>query len=199
MGCGREMVTALSRFLTYNSGKNHSEAISMKKFPSVRRWLSVGMLSAMLGTAMPPAAQAQRPIYLRDLECVTVWQGYTNIFTSGADISIGRELYTSFMSTGPVGITCRLPGGPGTVEIQYGVPDRSSKPPAIIQVYVDGSEVARQEGESGKINTLLVDVSNGQSLAIDINCSRQENCRDHQRYHFFKFHLNPGASSPGSR
>ncbi|WP_156331992.1 hypothetical protein [Planktothricoides sp. SR001] len=167
----------------------------MKKFPSVRRWLSMGMLSAMLGTAMPPAAQAQRPIYLRDLECLIVWHsGWP--FSSGADISIGRELYTSIMSTNPVGITCRLPGGPGTVEMQYGIPDGSKQPPAIIQVYVDGSEVARHEGESGKINTFLVDVSNGRSLAIDINCSRKENCSSN--YHFLRFHLNPGASSPGS-
>ncbi len=169
----------------------------MKKFPSVRRWLSMGMLSAMLGTAMPPAAQAQRPIYLLDLECVTVWRSSWAL-SSGADISIGRELYTSIMRTTPVGITCRLPGGPGTVEIQYGVPDTSRLPPALIQVYVDGSEVARQEGEQGKISTLLVDVSNGRSLAIDINCSRKENCGSYA-YHFLRFHLNPGASSPGSR
>ncbi len=167
----------------------------MKKFPSVRRWLSMGMLSAMLGTAMPPAAQAQRPIFIFDLSCVYVW-GSSYGRSSGADISIGRELYTSIMSAYPFGITCRLPGGPGTVEIQYGVPDTSSAPPALIQVYVDGSEVARQEGEQGKVSTFLVDVSNGRSLAIDIKCSRKENC---SAYHFFKFHLNPGASSPGSR
>ncbi len=171
----------------------------MKKFPSVRRWLSMGMLSAMLGTAMPPVAQAQRPIYLLDLECVTVWHSFsTRPFREGSDISIGRELYTSIMKTNPVGITCRLPGGPGTLEIQYGVPDTSRLPPALIQVYVDGSEVARQEGEQGKISTLLVDVSNGRSLAIDINCARKDNCSA-SGYHFFKFHLNPGASSPGSR
>jgi len=193
MGCGREMVTALSRFLTYNSGKNHSEAISMKKFPSVRRWLSMGMLSAMLGTAMPPAAQAQRPIFIFDLSCVFV-RGSSSL-GDGQDISIGRELYTSIFYKSPFGITCRLPGGPGTLEIQYGVPDTSKQPPALIQVYVDGSEVARHEGEQGKISTFLVDVSNGRSLAIDVNCSRKENCG---RYHFFKFHLNPGASSPGS-
>ncbi|WP_354636082.1 hypothetical protein [Planktothricoides raciborskii] len=103
------------------------------------------------------------------------------------------------MTISPFEITCRLPGGPGTLEIQYGVPDTSKLPPAIIQVYVDGSEVARHEGESGKINTFLVDVSNGRSLAIDLNCSRQENCEYSGSYHFFKFHLNPGASSPGSR
>jgi len=169
----------------------------MKKFPSVRQWLSVGMLSAMLGTAMPPAAQAQRPIFIFDLSCVDVWGRSHQI--DGKDISIGRELYTSIMYMRPFGITCRLPGGLGTLEIQYGVPDTSRTPPAIIQVYVDGSEVARHEGESGKINTLLVDVSNGQSLAIDINCSRKDDCGNSAFYHFFKFHLNPGASSPGSR
>lgn len=156
----------------------------------------MGMLSAMLGTAMPPAAQAQRPIFIFDLSCVRIW-GVNHLYYDGSDISIGRELYTSIMTAFPLGITCRLPGGPGTIEIQYGVPDTSKQPPALIQVYVDGSEVARHEGEEGKVNTFLVDVSNGRSLAIDINCSRKENCNG--RYHFFKFHLNPGASSPGSR
>jgi len=169
----------------------------MKKFPSVRRWLSMGMLSAMLGTAMPPAAQAQRPIFIFDLPCVEIWGDINQI--DGADISIGRELYTSIMYMRPFGMTCRLPGGPATLEIQYGVPDTSSTPPAIIQVYVDGSEVARHEGEEGKINTFLVDVSNGRSLAIDLNCARKDNCGYFAFYHFFKFHLNPGASSPGSR
>lgn len=145
------------------------------------------------------SSPSQRPIYLLDLECVTVWHSFSRRpFLEGADISIGRELYTSIMNTNPVGITCRLPGGPGTVEIQYGVPDTSRLPPAPIQVYVDGSEVARQEGEQGKISTLLVDVSNGRSLAIDINCARKDNCNG-SGYHFFRFHLNPGASSPGSR
>jgi hypothetical protein len=152
------------------------------------------MLSAMLGSAMPPVAQAQRPIYIFDLSCV--WVRGTTLLGDGADISIGRELYTSIFYKGSFEITCRLPGGPGTIEIQYGVPDTSNTPPAIIQVYVDGSEVARHEGESGQVNTFLVDVSNGRSVAIDLNCSRKENCG---YYHFFKFHLNPGASSPGSR
>jgi hypothetical protein len=173
----------------------YCQRIFMKKFTSIRRWLSMGMLSAMLGTAMPPVAQAQRPIFIFDLSCVRIWGSGPG---RGEDISIGRELYTSIMTASAFEITCRLPGGPGTIEIQYGVPDTSDRPPALIQVYVDGSEVARQEGEQGKISTLLVDVSNGRSLAIDLNCSRKDNCRG-PGYHFFKFHLNPGARSPGSR
>jgi hypothetical protein len=45
---------------------------------------------------------------------------------------------------------------------------------------------------------MLVDVSNGKSLALDISCSRAKIVTEGLIY-FFKAQIEPGASSPGSR
>lgn len=93
--------------------------------------------------------------------------------------------------------TCKLPGGRASLRLEYGVGDSDEISPPKIDVYVDGNQVASQVGKVGRINTMLVDVSNGKSLSLDISCSTAKNCNN-RNYHFFKFQLVPGASSPGS-
>jgi len=102
------------------------------------------------------------------------------------------------MSVPEAGWTCKLPGGRASLRLEYGVDDQSEIAPPKIEVYVDGNQVASQVGKPGRINTMLVDISNGKSLYIDISCSTEKNC-NRRRYHFFKFQIEPGASSPGSR
>ena len=164
------------------------------------RWLSglflAGMLCVMLGTVGAQVAQAQREIYIFELNCVK--RGSSIYWTTSKDVSIARQIYTSILTASPFGLTCRLPGGRASLRIEYGVSDQDSKPPAKIDVYVDGNQVASQVGKAGQVNSLLVDVSNGKSLAIDVSCSRATNCNDGY-YYFFWFHVIPGASSPGRR
>ena len=164
------------------------------------RWLSglfsAGVLSFTLATVGAQVAQAQREIYIFELNCVRRWNSYYD--TNQKDVSIAREIYTSILEAQPLGITCRLPGGPASLRIEYGVSDRDSKPPAKIDVYVDGNQVASPVGKAGQVNSVLVDVSNGKSLAIDVSCSRATNC-DNGLYYFFWFHIIPGASSPRRR
>ena len=166
------------------------------------RWLSglfsAGVLSFTLATVGAQVAQAQRPIFLLELNCVKRWgESYQE---QSRDVSIGREIYTSrlLIWLSGAGWTCRLPGGRASLRIEYGVSDQDSKPPAQIDVYVDGNQVASQVGKAGQVNTMLVDVSNGKSLAIDISCSRATNCYT-GAYYFFWLAIVPGASSPGSR
>ena len=165
------------------------------------RWLSglfsAGVLSFTLATVGAQVALAQRQIHILDLNCVRRWSGGPS-YSKSTDVSIAREIYTSILQTEPFGITCRLPGGRASLRIEYGVRDQDSKPPAKIDVYVDGNEVDSQVGKAGQVNTMLVDISNGKSLAIDISCSRATNCGNGW-YYFFWFHIIPGASSPGSR
>jgi hypothetical protein len=167
------------------------------------RWLSglfsAGVLSFTLATVGAQVAQAQRPIFLLELNCVNRW-GQNYYQEQSRDVSIGREIYTSRLLIWErgVGWTCRLPGGRASLRIEYGVSDQDSKPPAQIDVYVDGNQVASQVGKEGRVNTMLVDVSNGKSLAIDISCSRATNCYT-GAYYFFWLAIVPGASSPGSR
>ena len=164
------------------------------------RWLSgllsAGVLSFSLATVGAQVAQAQRRIHIFDLNCVGRWGSSPSV--QQRDVSIGRELYTSILRTDPFGFTCKLPGGRASLRLEYGVSDNDNKPPAKIDVYVDGNQVASQIGKEGRVNTMLVDVSNGKSLAIDINCSRATNCNNGY-YYFFTFHLEPGATSPGGR
>ena len=162
--------------------------------------ISAGVLSFTLATVGAQVAQAQREIYIFELNCVTRWS--SRYYTESTDVSIARQIYTSILKAEPFGLTCRLPGGPASLRIEYGVREQDSKPPAKIDVYVDGNQVASQVGKAGQVNTMLVDVSNGKSLAIDINCSRATNCgngRGADYYYFFWFHLIPGAGSPGKR
>lgn len=166
------------------------------------RWLSglflAGMLCVMLGTVGAQVAQAQRPLHILDLQCIFT-SGNTNFLRrEPTDISIGRQLHTSIMKVQQLSVTCRLPGGRASLRLEYGVSDQDQISPPKIEVYVDGNQVASQVGKPGRINTMLVDVSNGRSLALDISCSTEKNCNN-RYYHFFKFNFEPGASSPGGR
>lgn len=165
------------------------------------RWLSglflAGMLCVMLGTIGAQVAQAQRPIPLLDLQCVKrsgSWGAYQS------DISVGRQIYTSVLYIDPdTTLTCRLPGGPASLRFEFAIPDTSSAPPARIDVYLDGNQVASRTGDKGKVNTMLVNISNGKSLAVEVFCARATNCSSRNSYYFMKAQIEPGASSPGSR
>src|SRR4028119_1286664 len=175
------------------------------------RWLSglfsAGVLSFTLATVGAQVVQAQRPIHILDLQCLITRGmralggpnsgGLAELYRGPTDISIGRQLYTSIMSVPEAGWTCKLPGGRASLRLEYGVDDQSEILPPKIDVYVDGNQVASQVGKPGRINTMLVDISNGRSLSLEISCSTAKNCGD-RNYHFFKFQIEPGASSPGS-
>ena len=172
------------------------------------RWLSglfsAGVLSFTLATVGAQVAQAQRPIHILDLKCI-VTGGYLNNWgdlqyfeRKPTDLVIGRQIYTSIMSVREASWTCKLPGGRASLRLEYGVDDRSEISPPQIEVYVDGNRVASEVGKPGRINTMLADISNGKSLSLDISCSTARNCNN-RSYFFFKFHIEPGASSPGSR
>ena len=173
------------------------------------RWLSglfaAGVLSFTLATVGAQVAQAQRPIHILDLQCLVTRGMRLNssdgplyhLYRGPIDLSIGRQLYTSIMKVREAGWTCKLPGGRASLRLEYGVDDQSEILPPKIEVYVDGNQVASQVGKPGRINTMLVDISNGRSLSLDISCSTAKNCGD-RNYHFFKFQIEPAASSPGS-
>lgn len=172
------------------------------------RWLSglfaAGVLCVMLGTVGAQVAQAQRPMHILDLQCLVTGGyltnlGYLQYFErKPTDLVIGRQIYTSIMSVREASWTCKLPGGRASIRLEYGVDDQSEISPPKIEVYVDGNQVASQVGKPGRVNTMLEDISNGKSLSLDITCSTAKNCNQ-RSYHFFKFQIEPGASSPGRR
>jgi hypothetical protein len=65
----------------------------MKRVRWLSGLLSAGVLSFTLATVGAQVAQAQRPIFLLELNCVHRWgQNYQE---QSRDVSIGREIYTS--------------------------------------------------------------------------------------------------------
>ncbi len=180
----------------------------MKRVRWLSGLLSAGVLSFTLATVGAQVAQAQRPIHILDLQCLVTEGaialggpnsgGLAYLYRGPTDLSIGRQLHTSIMSVTEAGWNCKLPGGRASLRLEYGVDDQSEISPPKIEVYVDGNQVASQVGKPGRINTMLVDISNGRSLSLEISCSTAKNC-NRRRYHFFKFQIEPGASSPGSR
>ncbi len=166
------------------------------------RWLSglfaAGVLSFTLATVGAQVAQAQRPIPLTDLQCVKRSGSWG---PDQRDISVGRQIYTTVIYIDPsTTFTCRLPGGPATLRFEFAITDTSPAPPARIDVYVDGNQVASRTGDKGKVHTMLVNISNGKSLAIEVFCARATNCNSRgDTYWFMKAQIEPGASSPGGR
>jgi hypothetical protein len=169
------------------------------------RWLSglfsAGMLSFTLATVGAQVAQAQRPISLADLKCVNLSGRWGSNLE---DISVGREIYTSVLYIKPdTKMTCRLPGGPASLRLEFAIPDTSNAPPVRIDVYVDGNQVASRTGDRGKVHTMIVDISNGRSLGLEVFCARATNCSygpdGSTVYRFMKAQIEPGARSPGSR
>ncbi|HAO12899.1 MAG TPA: hypothetical protein DCQ51_17440 [Planktothrix sp. UBA8407] len=168
------------------------------------RWLSgvlsLGMLSFTLATVGTQVAHAQRAIPWSDMNCQV--QGWWRNLRE--DIVIGRELYTSVLRIYPgTSLTCKLPGGQASLRLEFVIPE--TKAPIQLDVYVDGNQVASRTGKNGKLHTMLVDVSNGKSLSLDIDCAEATGCIDHgglrnimDGYNFIKFQIEPGASSPGS-
>ena len=167
----------------------------MKRVRWLSGLLSAGVLSFTLATVGAQVAQAQRPIPLEDLQCVKR-SGYWN--SNQRDISVGRQIYTSILYINPdTALTCRLPGGPASLRLEFAIPDTENSPPARIDVYVDGNQVASRTGDKGKVHTMLVNISNGKSLAVEVFCARATNCNN--SYYFMKAQIEPGASSPGGR
>jgi len=168
----------------------------MKRVRWLSGLLSAGMLSFTLATVGAQVAQAQRPIPLEDLQCVN---RSGNWRTHKQDISVGRQIYTTVLYINPdTALTCRLPGGPASLRLEFAIPDDKERAPIKIDVYVDGNQVASRIGDKGKVHTMFVDVSNGKSLALEVSCARATNCRD-WAYYFMKAQLEPGARSPGGR
>ena len=167
----------------------------MKRVRWISGLLSAGVLSFTLATVGAQVAQAQRPIPLTELKCVNI-SGYWS--STLQDISVGREIYTSVLYINPnTKMTCRLPGGPASLRLEFAIPDTSNAAPARIDVYVDGNQVASRTGDQGTVHTMIVDISNGRSLGLEVFCARATNCGG--SYFFMKAQIELGARSPGSR
>jgi hypothetical protein len=167
----------------------------MKRFRLLSRLLSAGMLSAMLGTLAAQVAQAQSSIALLKLCMIR-----SGTFSVGSrDISVNGYLYISTLQIHPnTALTCRLPGGPASLLLEFAIPDTENYPPVKINVYVNGYQVASRIGDRGKVHTMLVDISNGKSLVVEVFCATSCDPIGIE-YHFIKAQIDPRIRAPRSR
>ena len=177
-----------------------SSMVVMKQVRSVSKLLVGGILSLALGALGIQAAQAQRPFFLMDTACVNRGGSWGK---NEQDISVGREVYTTvmYMNAGAA-FTCRLPTvRSASLQLEFGISDNDNdKPPITVNVYLDGNQVASRTVSPGQRATLLVDISNRRSLALEAVCVRATNCSPYySTVHFFKAQIQPSAASPGRR
>jgi hypothetical protein len=168
------------------------------------RFIIANLLVLALGTLFAKVAYAQRPIFLLDNQCINTGSG--NWGRNARDVSVGREIYTSLMtmsSWGPndsAAMTCKIQASSSaTLRLGFGMRDNDiGSSPSIVDVYVNGNHKGKQTVYPGKVSSLLVDISNGNSLAVETTCSRASNC---QTVYFFKAELTglKNTASPGER
>lgn len=173
----------------------------MNKVKFNRKFIFASLLFLALETFSTQAVYSQRPVFLLDNQCIDTGRGYVSRNTR--DVSVGREIYTSLMimtsgsADTPASMTCKIQSSsPATLQLKMGIRDNDmGSSSSIVDVYLDGSHKDRQTVSPGHVSTLLVDISNGQSLAVETTCSRASNCAS---VYFFKAELT-GTRSSGSR
>ena len=176
----------------------------MKKVKFFTKFISVGMLSLILGTLGEQVALAQRPIFLLDLTCIRTSnrsRAFNPFNRRSQDIVVGREIHTSVMRAYPnVAMTCKLPAASSTsLRLEYGMSDTDrNSAPVKIDAYLDGNQIASRTASPGQRGTMLVDISQGKNLSIETSCARASNCGSAYVY-FFKAQIEPAAASPGRR
>jgi len=167
----------------------------MKQTKFVRKLLSVGVLSLALGTLGVQVARAQRAIPLLDLDCIRTSNVSNLMKSSSADISVDKQFNTAIMRMDDyAAYTCKLPASRSAfLRLEYAIPD-NSRGQVQMDIYLDGNLVDSGVATAGKTGTLLVDITNGRSLAIENSCV-SSSCR---YVYFFKAEIEV-VTSPGGR
>lgn len=171
----------------------------------LHRQLIAGVaLSLALAPAGGPAAQAKDDsVFLLETQCVSTGSGRWRKAVS--DISVGRQVYTSFLYMGPgtqfSGLVCRIrPENSDrpdpnfqTLQLEFGMRDSDTgSPPTTVKVYLDGTAAASQTLSPGEKASVALDVSKIRNVAIETACTSQSNYCD--RVYFFRASLDSSAA-----
>lgn len=141
----------------------------MKQTKFVRKLLSVGALSLALGTLGVQVARAQRAIPLVELDCINT--GGSSWSEGSRNISVGKRFYTAILRmSDSLAFTCKLPTSSSAfLRLEYAIRD-DSRGQVQMDIYLDGNLVDSGVASVGKVGTLMVDLTNGRSLAIENSC-----------------------------
>ena len=167
----------------------------MKQTKFVRKLLSAGVLSLAFGTIGVQVARAQRAIPLLDIECIRTSGSNDRIYDNTKSISVNKQFETAIMyMSDEAAYTCKLPPARSAfLRLEYAIPD-TGRGQIQMDIYLDGNLVDSGVATAGKTGTLLVDLTNGRSLAIENSCI-SSSCG---YVYFFKAEIEV-VTSPGGR
>jgi hypothetical protein len=185
------------------------------------RLLGVGLASVVLVTPYSQRAVAQRrQVSLKSTECLTSYVGAFGGSNSPLNVAVGREILRSSMQVptysmmgGAVAggnmvpkntsysLTCQLSGPKSksrykSLALSFGRADRSRGQEPRVVVYLDGNEANSVDVVRGKATDMILDVANVKNVEVEVSCPYNSDCA---MVYFFKYNLDPGISSPGSR
>ncbi|HIK09504.1 MAG TPA: hypothetical protein IGS52_04440 [Oscillatoriaceae cyanobacterium M33_DOE_052] len=176
----------------------------MPNSPLFSSLLVAGALLAPLVTLGPVARAEEQPLWLFETQCVT--QGSGRMRQEMADISVGREVFRSYMFMGPgsrsVNLTCKIRGDDpeekenfNSLRLEFGMQDSDkSGPYNTVVVYLDGEESASQTIGSGEKVSIALDVSQSQNVSVETVCSSRNAYCD--RVYFFNASLSSEPVPP---
>ncbi|MBZ8179302.1 MAG: hypothetical protein SAL07_18230 [Oscillatoria sp. PMC 1051.18] len=156
----------------------------MKATRFFRQFTSAVLLSLIAGTLGNVAlAQPEQPVrraFLLHLPCADGdGKSYNNFRRSNAEISVNREYYEAVMEVKPGGeMSCGLrTDTPATLELEFGMRDSDrGSAPVIVTLFLDGFQIDSQTVAPGQTRSILADVTNVRSIAIETACTKPINC-----------------------
>lgn len=177
-----------------------------RKIKSFGQFIGIGMLSLTLAALSGQIVQgSNRIVSLEQTKCVGSGPGRWR--ADSVDVAIGKAVHESVMnlspSNGSATVTCRIRPENSqprfqTLQLDFGMEDRdSASPPNIVNIYLDGQQVASRRIGPSQAASFLFNVSSISNVSIETICaSKLEYC---SRVYFYKASLERIPNPPRSQ
>lgn len=160
------------------------------------QFIGFAMLSLTLAALSGQVVQGKnRIVSLEETKCVGSGPGRWR--ADSIDVAIGKAVHESVMnlspSNGSATVTCRIRPEDSeprfqTLQLEFGMEDRdTASPPNIVNIYLDGQQVATRRIGPSQTASFLFNVSSISNVSIETICaSKLEYC---SRVYFYKASL----------
>ena len=164
-----------------------------RKIKQIGQFIGIAVFSLSLATLSGKIVEARnRIVSLEETQCVGSGPGRWR--ADSLNVAIGRAVHKSVMnlspSNGSATVTCRIRAEDSeprfqTLQLEFGMEDRdTASPPNIVNIYLDGQQVATRRVGPSQAASLLFNVSNISNVSIETTCtSKFEYC---SRVYFYK-------------
>lgn len=167
-----------------------------RKIRRLGQFVGITMLSLTLAALSSQIVEGRnRTVSLEETQCVGSGPGRWR--ADSIDVAIGRAVHKSVMnlspSNGSATVTCRIRSENSeprfqTLQLEFGMEDRdTASPPNIVNIYLDGQQVASRRIGPSQAASFLFNVSNISNVSIETTCaSKLDYC---SRVYFYKASL----------